>query len=59
MNQNGHGSSKFGKLLDYVLCCAIWSRHDDTVSNQPDIDDATHGLPNVEPENGSRAPKPK
>ena len=58
-NQDDHGNSKFAKLLDYALCCAIWPRRDDTVANPPDIEDATHGLPDIKSENGRLTRKSK
>jgi hypothetical protein len=58
-NQDDHGNSKFAKLLDYALCSAIWPRRDDTVANPSDIENATHGLPDVKSEKGRLTRKPK
>src|SRR5579863_3198062 len=58
-NQEAHANSVYAKLLDYTLCCAIWPGRDDSVMNPPDIDDATHGLPELKSENGRLAQKLK
>jgi hypothetical protein len=51
-NQGNKGNSEFTNLLDDALCCAIWTSHDDSVVSPPDIEDATHGLQNVEYKKG-------
>jgi hypothetical protein len=50
-NQDAQAYSDFTKLLDYSLCCAVGSRCDNSVVSPSDIEDATHGLPDVESEN--------
>ena len=57
-NQGENGNSKFTKLLDDALCCAIRSSRDNSVVSPPDIKDATHGLNNVEYEKGGLSSKP-
>jgi hypothetical protein len=47
-NQDAQANSGFAKLLDYALCYAIRPACDDSIMSPPDIEDATHGLPNVE-----------
>jgi hypothetical protein len=51
-NQDAQADTDFTKLLDYALCCAIRPGGDNPVMNPPDINDATHRLPNVEKEKG-------
>jgi hypothetical protein len=50
-NQDTQANSDFAKLLDYALSCAIRPGRDDPIVNPPDVDDSTHGLPDVESEN--------
>ena len=58
-DQDAQANSDFAKLLDYALCRAVWPGRDDSVMSPPDVEDATHSLPNVESENGRLASKSK
>ena len=51
-HESDKSNTEFTNLLDDALCCAIVPCHNDAVMGPSDIEDAPHGLQDIECEKG-------